>query len=286
MAGVGRCIVTTIYAARRPAGNLGVAYNIVRCDLDGAALVQFAAPPVGRSFTRPIVSSSGRVAWWEVEQGGSHDSPWSMFAARWWVDGVIQPRPKGWLACGHLEWHPDGRRMVAAVWEWWTADFRPWIFADGKWTEIRSREFGEYDPSYGNDGRLVTARKRGSGYVVDLGATEHPVPGGQTFDPAISPDGQRCAVLVMETAQRWRIDLIDLADGTRSTVLAARQGDLNSAPRWIDNDRLLVCRCLPDDAWTWRPWIVPADGRTPTACWSAKAAQAIGSVEYAFPVAS
>lgn len=276
--------MTTIWAARRPAGQLGAPYNIVRCDLDGAALVQFATPPVGRSFTRPIVSSSGRVAWWEVEQGGSHDSPWSMFGARWWIDGAIQPRPKEWLACGHLEWHPDGRRMVAAAWQWWTQNFRPWIFADGKWTEIRSREFGEYDPSYAADGRLVTARRRTDGpYLVDLGATDHEVPGGQTFDPAISPDGTRCAVLVMETAQRWRIDLIYLADGVRRTVLAARQGDLNSAPRWINDRELLVCRCLPDDAWTWRPWIVGVDSGQRTPCWSTKTAQALGSVEYAFP---
>ncbi len=103
------------YAARRPAGQLGAPYDIVRVSADGTTIDTVATPPPGRSFTRPIVAPNGRLAWWEVEQGGSHDSPWSMFGARWWIDGRQQPRPKGWLACGHLEWHPDGQRMVAAA---------------------------------------------------------------------------------------------------------------------------------------------------------------------------
>lgn len=297
MAGVGRCVMTTLYAARRPANNLGAPYDIIRCQHDGTDLEVVAAPPKGRSFTRPIVAPNGRLAWWDIGRGGSHDNPISMRDAYWWIDGVRMQRPKNWYACGHLEWHPDGRTLVAAVWPYWwwffpAKDFQPFVsLGGGSWVEDSRSGIGDYDPSVAPDGRLVVATKRpelGRGVRIIGGGQRDvflPVPGGDVFDPFVSPNGRRVVVLVLESLSRHRIDVIDIDSGQRTTVIPSADRTACSAARWIDNDTLMVCRLLPDDALTWRPWIIGVSTGQRTPCWSTKTAQQIGSVEYAFPIA-
>jgi hypothetical protein len=229
------------------------------------------------------------LAWWEVEAGGSHDSPWSWEKARWWVDGTLQPRPKDWHSCGHLEWHPDGQTLVAAVrpYWWWVfayPDFRPYLRGvDGRWVQAPGTGPKDYDPAFTPDGRLIYASKNPTPGVCTAATGHIPVSGGEPFDPLMSPDGRWIVVLVVEALNRHRLDVIEIATGRQTTIVPGADRTSCSAGRWLDDGRLLVCRLLPDDALTWRPWIVEIDGKA-TPCWSAKAAQVIGSIEYAHPL--
>lgn len=275
--------MTDMIAAVRPYGSTTAAYRIAKVSGTGATVSTIASPAAERSLTRPVVSSSGSIAQWDVNRGGSHDNPLSMLVAQWWINGELKPKPKSWFGCGHLEWHPDGKQMILAVWEAFSEEFRPWVFDGSVWAPYAGRGFYDYDPSFAPDGSVVAATKRDNQFGVWVGDRKFPTLGGKPFDPFVSPDGTKCVVLVMESPWSWRIDLIDLVSGKTSVLVPASLFTLNSAPRWIDNQKLLMCRVLPNDNMTWRPWTLTIDGKL-KALWSATTAKKIGSVEYAHPI--
>ena len=112
---------------------------------------------------------------------------------------------------------------------------------------------GPYDhrePQYAPDGqRIALSSDRGGSYGIHLldlatgGLTAVTDTASQEYEPAWSPDGGRIAFVVDNT----RIDVVELASGTRTTAVTVPAGQVLHSPAWTPDGRELVYYLLAGD---------------------------------------
>ncbi|MER6509484.1 amidohydrolase family protein [Nonomuraea sp. NPDC001636] len=136
------------------------------------------------------------------------------------------------------DWSPDGGTIVFqsyrdGVFDLWT--IRP----DG--SAIRKLTTGPYDhrePRYSPDGRTIAySSDAGGSYGIHLldvatGASRVLTDGSaEEYEPAWSPDGRKIAFVVADT----RIDVVEVATGTRATAVTVPAGQVVHQPSWLPN---------------------------------------------------
>jgi Tol biopolymer transport system component/cytosine/adenosine deaminase-related metal-dependent hydrolase len=141
------------------------------------------------------------------------------------------------------EWSPDGSTLTFQSYR--DGFFNVWLVrADG--SGLRQLTHGPFDhrePRFSPDGRQIafSTDAPGSYGVVALdlasGATRTIADGpGQEYEPAWSPDGRRVAFVVDNT----RIDVVEVASGTRTTAVSAPADEVLHAPAWTPDGARLV----------------------------------------------
>ncbi|MEU1390437.1 MULTISPECIES: amidohydrolase family protein [unclassified Nonomuraea] len=136
------------------------------------------------------------------------------------------------------DWSPDGETIVFqsyrdGVFDLWT--IRP----DG--SAIRKLTTGPFDhrePRHSPDGRTIAySSDAGGSYGIHLldvatGASRVLTDGAaEEYEPAWSPDGRRIAFVVADT----RIDVVEVATGTRATAVTVPAGQVVHQPSWLPN---------------------------------------------------
>ncbi|GAA3228562.1 amidohydrolase family protein [Nonomuraea helvata] len=136
------------------------------------------------------------------------------------------------------DWSPDGSTIVFqsyrdGVFNLWT--IRP----DGSAiTQLTTGPFDHREPRYSPDGRAIAySSDAGGSYGIHLldvatGASRALTDtSAEEYEPAWSPDGSKIAFVVADT----RIDVIEVATGTRSTAVTVPAGQVIHQPSWLPN---------------------------------------------------
>ncbi|MGC9668787.1 amidohydrolase family protein [Planosporangium sp. 12N6] len=156
------------------------------------------------------------------------------------------------------EWSPDGSTITFQSYR--DGTFHLWLIRpDG--SGLRQLTSGPYDhrePRYAPDGRRIafsSDRPAGGGPGGGGAAGSYgihlldPATGTvstvtdtvlEEYEPAWSPDGTRLAFVVANT----RIDVVDLATGTRTTAVTVPAGQVIHNPAWTPDGRSLVYSLL------------------------------------------
>ena len=291
-------------AGRSEANDLSVGTELVSIT-DGGRVDVLVAPAPGRSVARPIRSSDGRLAWYDLPAGKSTDLAYA--DVRLVVEDVPVPttsaaRANVWAEYddrggrGHAEWCDDGTgriveaHLVQRRLAWW-----PWPLRQA-WRcvtvdtvtgrTVPAAADNSAEPSWHPTADLVWARAGGSTvHVPGLGLTLNAP--GQAFDPYISPDASRIVVLVK--ARRFGLWLADPVTGAGRWLVDPGDASVEvSHARW-DSDGSVVCSMKllkttggtwgAPSAYYWRLVRVTLDGSRQ---WLTGPAD--GSVEQPFPV--
>jgi Tol biopolymer transport system component len=148
------------------------------------------------------------------------------------------------------DWSPDGSTLVFQSYR--DGNFNLWtIRADG--SGVRKLTSGPYDqrePRFSPDGKRIVFSSDASGsygiYGFDLAtAAISPLTDttAEEYEPAWSPDGTKVAFVVAGS----RIDVVEVAGGTRTTRVTAPAGDVLHSPAWTpDGADLVYYRMRPD----------------------------------------
>jgi Tol biopolymer transport system component len=143
------------------------------------------------------------------------------------------------------DWSPDGRTLAFQSYR--DGNFDVWtIHADG--TGLRKLTSGPFDhrePRFSPDGgRLVFSSDVGGSYgihVLDVATssvTRLTDTAAEEYEPTWSPDGSKVAFVVADT----RIDVVTVADGTRTTAVTVPAGQVIHSPMWTpDGSDLVYC---------------------------------------------
>ncbi|MEV0347020.1 amidohydrolase family protein [Nonomuraea sp. NPDC050680] len=136
------------------------------------------------------------------------------------------------------DWSPDGSTIVFqsyrdGVFNLWT--IRP----DGSAIkQLTTGPFDHREPRYSPDGRTIAySSDAGGSYGIHLldvatGATRVLTDtSAEEYEPAWSPDGSKVAFVVADT----RIDVIEVATGTRATAVTVPAGQVIHQPSWLPN---------------------------------------------------
>ncbi|MGV9380455.1 amidohydrolase family protein [Nonomuraea sp. NPDC003707] len=136
------------------------------------------------------------------------------------------------------DWSPDGSTIVFqsyrdGVFNLWT--IRP----DGSAiTQLTTGPFDHREPRYSPDGRTIAYSSDAGGsygiHLLDVATGASRVltdSSAEEYEPAWSPDGRKVAFVVADT----RIDVIEVATGTRSTVVTVPAGQVIHQPSWLPN---------------------------------------------------
>ena len=146
------------------------------------------------------------------------------------------------------EWSPDGETLAFQSYR--DGNFHLWtIRSDG--SGLRQLTVGPFDhrePRFSPDGRRIVFSSDAGGsygiYTLDLASsaisplTDTPA---EEYEPAWSPDGSKVAFVVDNT----RIDVVTVADGTRSTAVKVPAGQVIHNPAWTPDGTDLVYTQLP-----------------------------------------
>jgi Tol biopolymer transport system component len=141
------------------------------------------------------------------------------------------------------EWSPDGSMLTFQSYR--DGTFNIWLIRrDG--AGLRQLTHGPYDhrePRFAPDGRRIAFSSDVSGsYGIHLldpatGATTTVADSpAQEYEPAWSPDGRRIAFVVDNT----RIDVVEVASGTRSTAVTVPADQVLHGPAWTPDGTALV----------------------------------------------
>jgi Tol biopolymer transport system component len=143
------------------------------------------------------------------------------------------------------DWSPDGRTLVFQSYR--DGNFNIWtIGADGSGLRrLTTGPFDHREPRFSPDGkRIVFSSDAGGSYgifLLDLATsavTQLTDTADEEFEPAWSPDGTRIAFV----AANDRIDVVTVADGTRSTAVTGAADQLIHSPCWTpDGSELVYC---------------------------------------------
>ncbi|WP_205315657.1 amidohydrolase family protein, partial [Nonomuraea lactucae] len=136
------------------------------------------------------------------------------------------------------DWAPDGATIVFqsyrdGVFNLWT--IRP----DGSAiTQLTTGPFDHREPRYSPDGRAIAYSSDAGGsygiHLLDVATGKTRVLAdtpAEEYEPAWSPDGTKVAFVVADT----RIDVVDVATGTRSTAVTVPAGHVIHQPSWLPN---------------------------------------------------
>lgn len=147
------------------------------------------------------------------------------------------------------EWSPDSRTLAFQSYR--AGNFDLWtIRPDG--SGLRQLTHGPFDhrePRWSPDGRQLAFSGDASGsygiYTLDVATgavTTVADTADEEYEPAWSPDGTKIAFVVLNT----RIDIVDLAGGTRTTAVAVPTGQVIHNPAWTPDGADLVYSLLVD----------------------------------------
>lgn len=136
------------------------------------------------------------------------------------------------------DWSPDGSTIVFqsyrdGVFNLWT--IRP----DGSAiTQLTTGPFDHREPRYSPDGRTIAYSSDAGGsygiHLLDVATGASRVlteTSAEEYEPAWSSDGSKIAFVVADT----RIDVVEVATGTRSTAVTVPAGQVIHQPSWLPN---------------------------------------------------
>lgn len=143
-------------------------------------------------------------------------------------------------------WSPDGRSLAFQSYR--DGNYNIWIVdADGSGLrQLTTGPFDHREPRWSPDGtRIVCSPDAGGSYGIYLldPATSAlsllaDTPAVEEYEPTWSPDGRRVAFVVANT----RIDVVTVADGTRTTAVTVPAGEIIHGPVFTpDGSDLVYC---------------------------------------------
>jgi len=141
------------------------------------------------------------------------------------------------------DWSPDGSTLAFQSYR--DGNFNVWtVRADGSGLkQLTEGPFDHREPRFSPDGRTIAFSSDLTGsygiHLLDVATgkitqlSDTPV---EEFEPAWSPDGTKVAFVAAST----RIDVVTVADGSRTTAFTAATGQQFHAPAWTPDGRDLV----------------------------------------------
>lgn len=141
------------------------------------------------------------------------------------------------------DWSPDGSTLAFQSYR--DGNFNVWtVKADGSGLkQLTQGPFDHREPRFSPDGRTIVLSSDLTGsygiHLLDVATgkltqlSDTPV---EEFEPAWSPDGAKVAFVAANT----RIDVVTVADGSRSTAFTAGTGQAFHAPAWTPDGKDLV----------------------------------------------
>ncbi|QUQ64827.1 amidohydrolase family protein [Kutzneria sp. CA-103260] len=141
------------------------------------------------------------------------------------------------------DWSPDGTTLAFQSYR--DGNFNVWtVRADGSGLkQLTQGPFDHREPRFSPDGRTIVFSSDLTGsygiHLLDVATgkvtqlSDTPV---EEFEPAWSPDGTKVAFVAANT----RIDVVTVADGSRSTAITAATGQQFHAPAWTPDGKDLV----------------------------------------------
>lgn len=274
-----------LLASVQPVG--GSSFRVVEVDSATGATIWSVGAPTGLSYHRPVASPvDGSVLWWQTVLGGSHDLLRSDSCLV--VDGRPRTIPAGWTYWGHPEWGPAGEVVVAFL----PTGSKAWRCAMSTdrahtWVEVPG-SVGRTEPSFTPDGQLVTVEAK---RTLRVGTQTFTAPKGvdQLFDPFVSPDGRKVVALGRVGGlfglfwPGWRLDVLDLATGGWTKILADSFLESVSAARWADDRTVITSRLLRSSAGRWDAWKIDIATGKASRLLAPAVSTGLGTIEYVAP---